>query len=129
MFDSFSMFWRSRLEALTTERNSNVSDRLVETVTCKLADYIEKDDEIYREIIVVLKKHQLSIEWDLKFSFYGKKKIEKKENEDINSIKIHKNLCFRYVCLLDSSFALTSFLLLFINIIVISLLGIQVSVQ
>ncbi|XP_020299629.1 odorant receptor 4-like [Pseudomyrmex gracilis] len=83
----------SRLEALTPGRNSNVS-RLVETTaTYKLADYIEKDEKLYREIIVVLKQHQLTIE---------------------------------YVCLLDSSFSLTSFILLFINIIVISLLGIQI---
>ncbi|XP_020299630.1 odorant receptor 4-like [Pseudomyrmex gracilis] len=85
-----------RLENLTSKIHSKMKNRRVGTTAkCELANNMEyeKDDEIYHELILILKRHQLSIQ---------------------------------YVWLLDSSFSLTSFILLFINIIVISLLGIQI---
>ncbi|XP_011708223.1 PREDICTED: odorant receptor 4-like isoform X2 [Wasmannia auropunctata] len=82
-----------RLENLTYEINSKkntVKDAEVISKKCKSRDY---DDEIYREMVLLLQKHQLSIE---------------------------------YVRSLDSLFEMYSFMLLFITIIVISLLGIQI---
>ncbi|XP_025158114.1 odorant receptor 4-like isoform X2 [Harpegnathos saltator] len=80
--------------------NSKESDWLIENIEmtrerrgsmdCIL---LNKDDEVYRELIVILQKHQLSIE---------------------------------YVSILDSTFALYSLILLALNIIVTSLLGLQI---
>ncbi|XP_070516405.1 odorant receptor 9a-like [Cardiocondyla obscurior] len=82
-----------RLENLISEKNSKGSGRFKDAdAMCrwKSRDY---ENEIYREFVSLLRKHQLSLQ---------------------------------YVRLLDSSFELYSFMLLFITIIIMSLLGIQI---
>lgn len=54
--------------------NSKEDDQLINK--SNLTDYMQydKDDEIYRELVLVLWKHQLSIECVCKFFAYCKKK-------------------------------------------------------
>ncbi|KYM94204.1 hypothetical protein ALC62_15159 [Cyphomyrmex costatus] len=88
-----------RLENLVSERSSEKSNRYfiedMKDVICNKSKSRDYDDETYRELVLLLRKHQLSIE---------------------------------YVRLLNSLFEMYSFMLLFVTIIVMSLLGIQVSV-
>ncbi|XP_028047650.2 odorant receptor 4 isoform X1 [Monomorium pharaonis] len=83
-----------RLENLTSEISLK-KDRLDEDieVTCDKRKSRDCDEKIYRELVLLLRKHQLSIQ---------------------------------YAQMLDSLFEMYSFLLLFVTIIVMSLLGIQI---
>ncbi|KYQ49620.1 hypothetical protein ALC60_11321 [Trachymyrmex zeteki] len=92
-----------RLENLISESSSKKSNYFVEDikdvkdvkdVICNKSKSQDYEDETYRELVLLVRKHQLSIE---------------------------------YVRLLNSLFEMYSFMLLFVTIIIISLLGIQVS--
>ncbi|XP_018370789.1 PREDICTED: odorant receptor 4-like [Trachymyrmex cornetzi] len=85
-----------RLENLVSESNSKKNNYFVEDVKdviCNKSKSRDYEDQTYRELVLLLRKHQLSIE---------------------------------YVRLLNSLFEMYSFMLLFITIIVMSLLGIQI---
>ncbi|XP_018311742.1 odorant receptor 4 [Mycetomoellerius zeteki] len=91
-----------RLENLISESSSKKSNYFVEDikdvkdvkdVICNKSKSQDYEDETYRELVLLVRKHQLSIE---------------------------------YVRLLNSLFEMYSFMLLFVTIIIISLLGIQI---
>ncbi|KYM76330.1 hypothetical protein ALC53_13357 [Atta colombica] len=87
------MFQRHRLENLVSESNSKKNNYFVEDVICNKSKSRDYEDQTYHELILLLRKHQLSIE---------------------------------YTRLLNSLFEMYSFMLLFITIIIMSLLGIQI---
>ncbi|KAL6430892.1 hypothetical protein ACFW04_006998 [Cataglyphis niger] len=101
----------------TMDLNSKEDDQLINK--SNLTDYMQDDkgDEIYRELVLVLWKHQLSIEYVCKFFAYCKKNI-------IN------NFCSMYIYISDMfvSWILLShsFNLIFITTMMTSFLGIQI---